>query len=85
MATLHRLASREGAWSLAWAVWLTATLGSFAWLEAVALRRRCHPTLTRTLRRWLGLQPARRHGPAALLGFASVWVWLVVHLARPRP
>lgn len=75
---------RQGAWSLAWAAWLTTTVGSFAWLETMALRRHCHPTLTRTLRRWLGLDPRTRYGPAALISFAAVWVWLVVHLARPR-
>ena len=82
---LHRLATRQGAWSLAWAAWLTGTLGSFAWLEAVALRRRTHPTLTRTLQRWLGLSPRTRRGPAAMVGFTGFWVWLCVHVARPRP
>lgn len=82
---MRRLLTREGAWSAAWACWLTATLGSFAWLETVALRRRCHPTLTRTLRRWLGLDPRHRYGPAALAAFGATWVWLIVHVGRPRP
>lgn len=74
----------ERAWSAAWAAWLAATLGSFAWLEHAALRRRCHPTLSTTLRRWLGVHPRTRRGPVAVAGLAAASTWLTVHLARPR-
>lgn len=77
---------RVGAgWSWAWGTWLAATIGSFAWLEAAALRRRCHPTLSATLARWLGLNPRGRRGPYALAAFALGWTWLTVHVARWEP
>lgn len=70
------------AWDWAWAAWLAATLGSFAALETVALRRRCLPTLTATLRRWLGIEPRTRWGTAAPLALVAGWTWLTVHLTR---
>lgn len=75
--------TRQRAWSLAWAAWLAGTLGSFAWLETAALRRRCHPTLSATLRRWLGVHPRTPWGRLALVAFIAFWSWLCVHIARP--
>lgn len=67
-----------------WAAWLTGVLGSFAVLEYRALRSR-RVTLSQALARWLGVHPRHRLGPALLLGFASVWLWLCVHVARWQP
>lgn len=70
-----------------WAAWLAGVMASFAVLETIAYRWGPFPTLSRALCHWLGLDPRRRTGPVALLGFAAVWAWLVVHLhltARPR-
>lgn len=75
--------SRRG-WDVAWAAWAAAVLASFGWLEHAALRRRSHPTLSTTLRRWLGVQPRSRRGPAAVVGLAAACAWLTAHLARPR-
>jgi len=51
-------------------------------LENAALRRNCHPTLSTTLRRTMGVYPRHRWGPAALVAFTAFWAWLVVHLAH---
>jgi hypothetical protein len=75
--------TRQRAWSAAWALWLVGTLGSFAWLEAAALRRRCHPTLSTTLRRWLGVHPRTGWRRLAFPAFIGFWTCLCVHLARP--
>lgn len=71
------------AWSAAWAAWLIASLGSFAWLETVALRRGCHPTLSTTMRRWLGVHPQTGWRRIAFPAFIGFWTWLCVHIARP--
>ncbi|GEL20847.1 hypothetical protein [Pseudonocardia asaccharolytica] len=76
--------TRRRAWDLAWAAWAAATLSSFAWLEAAALRRARHPTLSRTLARWLGVHPRRPWGRAAPLVFLMFWAWLTVHVTRIR-
>lgn len=70
------------AWSAAWATWLAGTIGSFAWLEAAALRKQCHPTLSRTLARWMGVQPQTRWGRYAPAIFMAFWTWLTVHVTR---
>lgn len=69
-------------WDFAWAAWLASTAASFAVLETLALRRRCLPTLTATLRRWLGIEPATSWGRIAPIGFLAAWTWVAVHLTR---
>lgn len=64
-----------------WSVWLTATVGSFAAVEARALVRRDIPTLSECLARWAGLHPRRRHGVVVPLLFVAGCGWLVVHVA----
>jgi hypothetical protein len=69
-------------WRWAWTAWASGTVGSFIVLERAALRRNCHPTLSTTLRRTLGIHPHHRWGSAALVVFTALWAWLVAHLAR---
>lgn len=71
-------------WDLAWAAWLTGTVGSFAVLEYLAYHRRLHPTLSATLRRWMGVDPRASRHVAMKIGFAGFWVWLTVHVTRSR-
>jgi hypothetical protein len=73
------VSGRERAGHLTWGAWLVSVIASFAALETAAYAGR-FPTLSRTLCHWLGLDPRRRSGPVALLGFAGIWAWLVVHL-----
>jgi hypothetical protein len=72
--------------STKWAVWLTATVGSFLILEARALREPLTPekpseTLTAALRKWLGVQPATRRRWIAAGLFSAFWVWFAGHIA----
>lgn len=69
-------------WSLAWASWLTITLGSFAALEWLAYRHRKHPTLSRTLARWGGLQPVKPWGRYTPVLFVGCWLALAAHVVR---
>lgn len=67
-----------------WAAWLTATLATFAVLEAHALREpltddKPSGTLTAALRLWLGVQPAGRRRWIASGLFAAFWLWFVGH------
>lgn len=64
-----------------WSVWATATIGSFAALEARALLRRDIPTLSENLARWGGVHPRRRHGSLAPAAFLAGAGWLAVHVA----
>lgn len=74
----------QRAWSAAWSIWAAAVAISFSVLEGLALSRRSHPTLSRTLARWLGVNPPTRWGRAAMFGFAAFWTWMTVHVARIR-
>lgn len=64
----------------AWALWLAATVATFAALEAHAVSTRKVPTLSHCLRVWLGISPAKRHRHLAALAFAGFWSWLVLHV-----
>ena len=68
-------------WRWAWGAWAAASAGSFVVLESAALRRNCHPTLSTTLRRAMGIHPRHKWGTATLAALTAFWVWLVVHLA----
>ncbi len=70
------------AWRWAWGIWAAASAGSFAILETEALRRKCHPTLSTTLRRTLGIGPCHRWSSPGLIALVAFWVWLTVHLAH---
>ncbi len=63
-----------------WAVWLGATVASFAAMEAHAVSTRSQPTLSGALRLWLGLDPAKPHRHMASAGFALFFGWLVLHI-----
>lgn len=63
-----------------WAVWLAATVTTFAAMEAHAVSTRTQPTLSHALRLWLGIDPVRRHRHIAGLAFAAFWSWLVLHV-----
>jgi hypothetical protein len=69
------------AWRWAWTAWAAGSAGSFFVLEAMALRRHLHPTLSTTMRRTLGVYPRTSWGRLALVAFAGFWTWLVVHIA----
>jgi hypothetical protein len=68
-----------------WAVWLVATVTSFALLEARALREpltaeKPSGTLSAALRLWIGIQPARPRRWIAGSLFAAFWAWLCLHV-----
>lgn len=68
-----------------WAAWLTATLVSFAVLEAHALKEpltdeKPSGTLSAALRLWLGIQPAGKRRWIAGGLFAAFWLWLCLHV-----
>lgn len=63
-----------------WALWLAATVTTFAALEAHAVSSRRIPTLSHCLRVWLGVEPVKRHRHIAALAFAAFWSWLVLHV-----
>lgn len=67
---------------LAWAFWLVGTAASLIALEAIALRTHRLPTLSRTLRRWLGVQPRCRWGAVSPFIFLGAGSWLTWHIAR---
>lgn len=69
-------------WDIAWKAWFVGTLSSFAVLETLAFRRGTFPTLSATLRNWLGVHPRRRSGRIAPLIFAAFWLWLAAHVGR---
>ncbi len=68
------------AWRWAWGIWAFASASSFAVLETAALNRNCHPTLSTTLRRTMGIHPQKQLRPVALVALTAFWVWLTVHL-----
>ncbi len=68
------------AWRWAWGAWAFASAGSFAVLETAALRRNCHPTLSTTLRRTLGIYPRHSWRAPGVVALTAFWVWLTVHL-----
>lgn len=65
---------------LVWLTWITAVLASFGVLEGLAYRTSRPRTLSRSLRRWFGLNPRcrRRYFSATALVGAVVALW--VHL-----
>jgi hypothetical protein len=63
-----------------WALWLGATVGTFAALEAHAVSTRRQPTLSHALRVWLGIEPVKRHRWLTSLAFAGFFSWLVLHV-----
>jgi hypothetical protein len=67
---------------LAWAAWLIVGGVSFAILETIALGTHRLPTLSRTLRRWMGVQPRCRYGGVSPLGFVAAGAWLAWHIAQ---
>lgn len=65
-----------------WIAWLTATLGSFAVLEWLALRREKFPPLSYVLRRIWGTDPPCRRGRFTPAVFMAGSIWLTGHLVR---
>ena len=70
----------ENSSTKSWAVWLGATVATFAAMESYAVGSRRIPTLSHCLRVWLGVAPAKRHRHIAGLAFAAFWSWLVCHV-----
>jgi hypothetical protein len=75
---------QDRALELAWACWLVGTIASFAALETVAYRTQRLPTLSRTLRRWLGVEPRNCWGVISPFVFAAGGASLSWHIARGR-
>lgn len=75
---------QQHAVELSWAAWLIATIASFAALETIAYRTSRIPTLSRTLQRWLGVEPRSRWGAVSPFVFAGAGAWLSWHIARGR-
>lgn len=69
----------------AWALWLGATVTTFAALEAHAVSTRKVPTLSHCLRAWLGVEPVKPWRIAASLAFCGLWAWLCGHVALGWP
>lgn len=63
-----------------WAVWLGATVVSFAAMEAHAVSTRRQPTLSGALRSWMGHDPVKPHRWVASVAWCLFWSWLTGHL-----
>jgi hypothetical protein len=74
--------NERAAVEISWALWLAATVTSFAVLEVVAYRTARMPTLTRTLQRWMGVQPRNRWGAVSPFVFGAGSAWATWHLSR---
>ena len=76
--------NERAAVEVSWAAWLLATVASFAVLEAIAYRTAKLPTLSRTLQRWMGVEPRNRWGTVSPFVFAIGGAWLSWHIARGK-
>lgn len=63
----------DTAWRWAWPTWLAASATSFVVLEHAAFVQQKHPTLSRSLARWM-------RGRLGLVAFAAGWFALTAHL-----
>lgn len=63
-----------------WALWLGATVASFAAMEAHAVSTRSQPTLSGALRSWMGHDPVKPHRWIASALWLAFWGWLTGHL-----
>lgn len=79
-ATLDPSASTK-----AWALWLGATVATFAALEAHAVSSRRIPTLSGCLRSWLGLDPVKPYRHVLGGAFSLFFGWLVAHVVFGAP
>jgi hypothetical protein len=68
-----------------WAVWLGATVVSFAAMEAHAVSTRRQPTLSGAMRSWLGLDPAKPYRHVLGGSFTLFFGWLVAHIVFGAP
>jgi len=65
---------------LLWASWLGAVLASFGAIETVAYFTERPQTLSRSLRRWFGIEPRSRWHYAAVATFCMGCLALLAHL-----
>lgn len=68
-----------------WAVWLGATVVTFAAMEAHAVSTRQQPTLSGALRSWMGHEPVKPHRWVASALWLTFWGWLTCHLVLDWP
>lgn len=68
-----------------WAIWLGATVATFAALEAHAVSSRRIPTLSHSLRAWMGHEPVKPWRVVASVGWLVFWSWLTGHLLLQWP
>jgi hypothetical protein len=74
----HRV---PGPWARNWDIFLVATLGSFAVLEATALATRGSPaTLSAHIWRLAGIKPRCRHAHIGRSLILAVLMWAAAHL-----
>ena len=76
--------TERAAIEVSWAAWLLAAVASFAVLETIAYRTAKMPTLSRTLQRWMGVEPRNRWGTVSPFVFAASGAWLSWHIARSK-
>lgn len=68
-----------------WAAWTVGTLATFGYLERAAFASHDPAsTLTWTLRRWLGIEPARPWRPIGVGGLVGFLGWCAVHILLNR-
>ncbi len=68
-----------------WAIWLAATVASFAAMEAHAVSTRRQPTLSGALRLWMGHDPVKPHRWLVSALWLIFWSWLTGHLIWAWP
>jgi uncharacterized membrane protein YhdT len=74
--------NEQAAVEAGWALWLAATVASFTVLEVIAYRTQRMPTLSRTLQRWMGVEPRNRWGTVSPFVFVAGGAWLSWHIGR---
>jgi hypothetical protein len=76
--------NERAAVEFSWAAWLISAAASFAVLETIAYRTQRMPTLSRTLQRWMGVEPRNRWGTVSPFVFTAGGAWLSWHIARGK-
>lgn len=69
---------------LVWSGWLGAVMLSFSAIEAVAYFTGRPGTLSRSLRRWMGIHPRSRRHYVAVGAATAGWLALLAHLETLR-
>jgi hypothetical protein len=82
LTVLVRIPKPETQYTWGWIVWTGVSLGGFAVLEGIALRKGEHGnTLSCHLRRTFGIYPRKRWHPVGRAAFLGGLLWLGHHIA----